>query len=341
VEAGDIVVLSGIEKVKIGDTICHTEAPKAMPRLKVDDPTIAMRFMGNTSPLSGKEGQWVQTQRVFERLKKEELYNVAIQVGEFKSDHFVVKGRGEFQLAVIIETMRREGFELCVGRPQILFRKVDGVRKEPIEHLIIDCEERFTGVITEKLALRKGRMINMQPFGVGRVRLEFELPSRGLIGYRSEFLTDTKGTGLMSSYVAKYDDYRGDIQSRISGSLVSDRAGTAIPYAIYNLEDRGRMFVQPGDPVYEGMIIGEHNRDNDLDLNITREKKLTNMRASGKDDAVTLTPVRPMTLEQAIEFIKDDEWVEVTPKSVRLRKSVLQINERKVASKRDVVEMEE
>ena len=245
-----------------------------------------------------------------------------------------MKGRGEFQLAVLVETMRREGFEVCVGRPQILFKNQDGKKLEPIEHLVVDCGDDFTGIVTEKLAMRKGRMVNMQPFGAGRVRLEFSVPSRGLIGYRSEFLTDTKGTGIMNAYLEGYEEYRGDIVSRVSGSLVSDRAGAAVAYGLFHLEDRGRLLVVPGTAVYEGMVVGEHNRDNDLNINVCREKKLTNMRASGKDENVVLTPVQPLSLEQALEFIKDDELVEVTPKSIRMRKTILNSTERAIAEKR-------
>ncbi|HBF13355.1 MAG TPA: translational GTPase TypA [Deltaproteobacteria bacterium] len=335
VEAGDIVILSGIDEVKIGDTICTVEAPKALPRILVDEPTVAMRFMPNTSPFSGKEGKYVQSARIWDRLKKEILYNVAIQIEmDANGETMIVKGRGELQLAVIIETMRREGFELCVGKPQILFKEINGQKCEPIENLVIDCGDSFTGIVIEKLALRKGVMKNMQPFGEGRVRLEFSIPSRGLIGYRGEFLTDTKGTGLMNAYLEGYEPHRGDIVHRISGSLISDRMGEAIPYGLFHLEDRGRFFITPGTAVYEGMIVGEHNRDNDLEINVTRTKKLTNMRAAGKDENVILTPVLPPTLEQAIEFIKDDEWVEVTPLNVRLRKAILNSSERKIASKK-------
>ncbi|EKD51666.1 MAG: hypothetical protein ACD_62C00209G0017 [uncultured bacterium] len=334
VVSGDIIVLSGVSDVKIGDTICHEEAPKALERVHVDEPTVAMRFTGNTSPFSGQDGQWVQSQRVFDRLKKETLYNVAIQIeADPQGDALIVKGRGEFQLAVIIETMRREGYELCVGRPQIIFKTENGIKKEPVEHLVIDCGTEFTGIVTEKLSLRKGRMVHMQPFGEGRVRLEFTIPTRGLIGYRSEFLTDTKGTGIMSSYLEGYEPSRGDIPSRTTGSLIADRDGKAIPYAIFHLEDRGRFFITPGTPVYEGMVVGEHSRDNDLIVNITREKKLTNIRAAGRDENVIITNVRPLTLEQAIEFIKDDELVEVTPKNVRIRKAILDFHKRKYAAR--------
>ncbi len=330
VAPGEIVILSGIDEVEIGDTICTAASPKALPRITVDEPTVSMKFMCNTSPLSGREGKLVQSRKILERLERETLYNVALRVepGE-NAQTFIVKGRGEFQMAILIETMRREGFELGVSRPEVIMREIDGEKCEPIEHLYIDIQEDFTGAVTEKLARRLGRMTNMVNHGSGRVRLEFSIPSRGLIGYRNEFLTDTKGTGLMNSYVKGYEPYRGDIVSRVAGSLVSDRAGETVPYAIFHLEPRGTMFVGPGVPVYEGMIVGENTRDNDLNINPCKEKKLTNMRASGHDEHIVLTPVIPMTLERAIEFIRDDEQVEVTPKSIRLRKNILPANQRK------------
>ncbi len=320
-EPGDIIVISGIEDVKIGDTICNREAPKALPRITVDEPTVSMRFGINTSPLAGREGKHVQSNKIRERLLKETLLNVAIQVEDSENrDAFLVKGRGEFQMAILVEQMRREGFELSVGRPEVIIKYKDGKKLEPIEHLFIDCDEEFMGIVTEKIQTRKGRMSNMVNHGTGRVRLEFSVPSRSLIGYRDEFLTDTKGTGIMNSYLEGYGEYRGDFSSRYTGSLVADRAGKGVAYGIFNLEPRGRMFIVPGDPIYEGMIVGEHNRDNDININPSKEKKLTNMRASGKDEAVILTPVKPMTLEYALNFIKDDEEVEVTPESIRLRK---------------------
>lgn len=327
---GDIVVLAGIEDVTIGDTICTREAPRALPRIRVDDPTVAMRFGINTSPLAGREGKFVQTRAIYDRLVKESLRNVAIRVEETNErDAFLVKGRGEFQMAILIETMRREGFELSVGRPEVILKKDDqGQVLEPIEHLYVDCDEFFMGVVTDKLAQRKGRMLNCVNNGTGRVRLEFSVPSRGLIGYRDEFLTDTKGTGIMNSYLEGYEPWRGDFPSRFTGSIVSDRAGNAVPYALFNLEPRGTLFVVPGDPVYEGMIVGEHNRDNDIDVNPTKEKKLTNMRAAGKDENVILTPVRPMTLEHALHFVREDELVEITPVSLRLRKAELSAQKR-------------
>lgn len=321
---GDIVVIAGLEEVAIGDTICTRDNVRVLPRLRVDEPTVSMRFTINSSPLAGREGKIVQSRKIRDRLLKEALINVAIRVEEGEeTDTFLVKGRGEFQMAILIETMRREGFELCVGRPEVILKEKDGQTLEPVEQLYVDCDEAFMGVVTEKLAQRKGRMVNCVNNGSGRVRLEFSVPSRGLIGYRDEFLTDTKGTGIMNSLLAGYEPWRGDFPSRYSGSIVSDRAGNAVAYALFNLEPRGQLFVVPGDPVYEGMIVGEHNRDNDIDVNPTKEKKLTNMRASGHDEAVVLTPVRPMTLERALHFVREDELVEVTPLSLRLRKAEL------------------
>jgi len=335
---GDIIILAGIEDVHIGDTICTTEAPKALKRIAVDEPTISMLFTINTSPLSGREGKLVQANKIRERLVKETLRNVALKVEDAPDgDSFTVKGRGEFQMAILIETMRRQGFELSVGRPKVIYKEKKGQLLEPIEHLFVDCDENFVGIVTEKLAKRKGRMINLVNHGMGRVRVEFSIPSRGLIGYRSEFLTDTKGTGIMNSYLEGYEPYRGDFPSRVTGSLVSDRQGNAVAYAIYNLEPRGTMFINPGDPVYEGMIVGEHNREQDLNVNPCKVKKLSNMRASGKDDGIVITPVLPLTLEKAIEFIKDDELVEITPKSIRLRKTVLSAIKRQTTKPEKVV----
>lgn len=329
VDMGDIVVLAGLDTVSIGDTICLKTSPVRLPRIDVDEPTVSMRFTINTSPFAGREGKIVQSRKIKERLEKEALTNVAIQVEESQDkDSMLVKGRGEFQLAIIIETMRREGFELGVGRPQVIYREKDGQRHEPIERVYVDCDETFMGVVTEKLSIRRGKLLNLTNNGSGRVRMEFSLPARALIGYRDEFLTDTKGTGIMNSLFDGYGPYRGDFPSRFSGSIVSDRQGQAVPYALFNLEPRGRMFVQPGEPVYEGMIIGEHNRDNDIDVNPTKEKKLTNLRASGKDEAVILTPVLPMTLEKALNFIRDDEMLEITPQSLRLRKLELSAQKR-------------
>ncbi len=326
---GDIVVLSGIEDVKIGDTICTKEFPKALKRISVEEPTVSMRFTINTSPLSGKEGRYVQSSKIKERLFKETLRNVAIKVDESEEkDSFTVKGRGEFQLAILIETMRREGYEFCVGRPEVILKEKNGRKQEPIEHLYIDAGETFMGVVTEKLSLRKGKMINLVNNNSGRVRMEFSVPSRGLIGFRDDFLTVTKGTGIMNSYLEGFDYYRGDFPSRFSGSIVADRHGEAVAYALFNLEPRGRLFIVPGDQVYEGMIVGEHNRENDINVNPCKEKKLSNMRAAGKDDNILLSPARPLSLESAIVFIRDDEMVEITPKSIRLRKEELSAQKR-------------
>lgn len=334
-EPGDIIVLSGIDKVHIGDTICTKESPKTLKRISVDEATVSMRFIANTSPFSGKEGKYVQSSKIWERLKKESLKNVSMKVEQAEDgEGFIVKGRGEFQMVILIETMRREGFEICVGRPEVIYRYENGKKLEPVEHLSVECEESFTGIVTEKLSRRKGRMLAYVNHESGRVRLEFSVPSRALIGYRDEFLTDTKGTGMLNSYFTGYEEFRGEFLNRFSGSLVADRSGAGVPYALFNLEPRGQIFIVPGVPVYEGMIVGEHNREDDLNVNPCKMKKLSNMRAAGKDDAVTLTPVLPMTLERAIQFIREDELVEVTPLSIRLRKSVLSAQRRKVQNRR-------
>lgn len=330
VDPGDVVVLAGIEDVTIGDTICTREKPAALPRITVDEPTVSMRFGINTSPLAGREGKIVQSRAIYDRLMKETLRNVAIRVEPAEeSDAFIVKGRGEFQMAILVETMRREGFELSVGRPKVILKKdAQGRVLEPIEHLYVDCDESFMGVVTDKLNQRRAKMLNCHNAGTGRVRLEFSVPSRGLIGYRDEFLTDTKGTGIMNAYLEGYEEWRGDFQTRFSGSIVADRSGVAVPYALFNLEPRGTLFVEPGEALYEGMIIGEHNREDDIDVNASKTKKLTNLRAVGHDENVILTPVRRMTLERAIHFVRDDELVEVTPKSIRMRKVVLSAQKR-------------
>ncbi len=324
VEPGDIAVVSGTDNFKIGDTVCTKDYPKALPRIAVDEPTITMMFTITNSPFSGMEGKLVQSSRIRERLEKEALANVAISVEDtVERDRFKVKGRGEFQMAILVETMRREGFELCVGRPEVIFKEGEnGEKMEPVERLYVDCEEAFTGVVTEKLSIRKARMVNLVNKR-GRVNMEFSAPSRSLIGYRDEFLTDTKGTGIMNSIFSGYEPFRGEFPTRRTGSLVSDRQGKSVPYALYNLEPRGRLMITPGTPVYEGMIIGEHSKDRDLDVNPCKEKKLSNMRASGKDEATTCAPIKPLTLEQALNFINADELVEVTPLTVRVRKKIL------------------
>ena len=333
VQAGDIVVIAGIENVKIGDTICHHEHPRALPRIRVDEPTVSIKFSVNTSPFGGREGKYVQSSRLRERLAKETLLNVAVQMAETGDrDSFLIKGRGEFQLAILIETMRREGFEFCVGKPEVIFRHEKGKKLEPIERLFVDCAESFLGIVVEKLSLRKCKVIHLVNNGSGRVRIELSAPSRALIGYRDEFLTDTRGTGILNSIFDGYDEYRGDISHRFTGSLVADRTGTAVAYALFNLEPRGRLFIEPGEPTYEGMVIGEHNRSQDINVNPCKEKKLTNMRAAGKDEAVILTPVKPLTLEFAISFIREDELLEVTPRSLRMRKTILSAPKRHAAN---------
>jgi GTP-binding protein len=335
-DPGDIVVLSGIDEVHIGDTICTREDPKALKRIIVDEPTVSMRFTVNTSPLAGQDGTQLTTSKLIERLRKETLKNVSLQVEESGvAGHYRVKGRGEFQLVILIEMLRREGFELCVGRPEVIYKHVGGVKQEPIEHLSVDCVEAFAGVVTERLSARRGRMLSYVSHSTGRVRLEFSVPTRSLIGYRDVFLTDTKGTGILNSYLSGYEEYRGDFIDRFTGSLVSDRSGAAVTYGLFHLEPRGRLFVAPGDVVYEGMVVGEHNLDSDLDVNPAKTKKLSNMRSVLKDEALTLTPIQAMTLERAIQFIRDDEMVEVTPKNVRIRKTILAFTDRKSARRAD------
>jgi len=328
-EPGDIIVLSGIKDVKIGDTICTQDSPKPLNRISVDKPTISMEFTINTSPFSGNEGSILQSAKLRERLFREMLKNVAIRVEETEDeDTFIVKGRGDFQMVILIETMRREGFELRVGQPKVIFKNINGTRMEPIEDMFVDCNEDFLGIVTEKLSLRKGRLIKLINNGSGRIAAEFSIPSRSLIGYRAEFLTDTKGTGIFNTLFADYEAYRGDFRTRYTGSMVADRQGTATPYALYHLEPRGRLFIRPGEAVYEGMIIGQHNKNIELNVNPCKEKKLTNMRAAGKDDTTVCTSIKLMTLEKAIHFIKDDELVEVTPRSIRLQKRVLSAQKR-------------
>jgi GTP-binding protein len=325
---GDIMAIAGVEGIFIGETVTDAENPRPLPPIHIDEPTIAMAFTINTSPFAGREGQWVTSRNLRERLDKELLTNVSIKVEELGHDTFQVMGRGELQLAILIEMMRREGYELAVGKPEILTKKVDGKLQEPVEDLMIDCPEAFIGVVIEKLGARKGKMCKMVNHGSGRVRLEFLIPSRGLIGLRSEILTDTRGTALMNSLFHGYIDWQGDIPSRPTGSLIADRSGKTTGYAIFNLQERGEMFVQPGQEVYEGQVVGENARDNDLDVNIVKEKKLTNMRASTSDEGIRLLPPKLLNLEQAIEFIREDELVEVTPKSIRLRKKILKSNQR-------------
>jgi GTP-binding protein len=327
-QAGDILAIAGVEGITIGETVTSAETPAPLPQIHIDEPTIAMAFTINTSPFSGREGQWVTSRNLRDRLDKELLTNVSIKVEELGPDTFKVMGRGELQLAILIEMMRREGFELMVGKPEILTRTIDHKLCEPLEHLIVDCPENFLGVVIEKLGVRKGKMIKMVNHGSGRVRIEFHVPSRGLIGLRSEILTDTRGTAIMNSLFHGYIEWQGEITMRPTGSLVADRPGKATGHAMFNLQERGEIFIPPGTEVYEGMIVGENAKDADLDVNIVKEKKLTNMRASTADVAIRLVPPRILNLEQAIEFIKDDEFVEVTPVSIRLRKKILKSNQR-------------
>jgi len=326
--AGEIIALAGIEGINIGDTITDTENPRALPRIIVDKPTISMVFSVNTSPFSGGEGSYVTSSKLRERLEKELLYNVSINIDFNGMDSFKVMGRGELQLAILIETIRREGYELSVAMPESITKTINGVLHEPMELLVIDVPEEYIGVVTQQLGVRRGIMQNMQNNGYGRVRLEFRIPSRGLIGFRSQFLTDTKGTGLLNHLYDGYAPWQGPLSKRQSGALVADRKGISTTYALFHLQPRGVLFIRENTSVYEGMVIGEHSRENDLDVNVTKEKKLTNMRAANADDALQLIPPRIMSLEQAIEFIKEDELIEVTPLSIRLRKKILGANRR-------------
>jgi GTP-binding protein len=325
---GEIVALAGMEDIQIGETVTSVLNPQALPVIAVDEPTISMIFGVNTSPFAGREGRFVTSRQIMERLDKETLGNVAIRVEQTDSpDQFKVSGRGELQLAILIEMMRREGYELQVSKPEVITRKVDGQLLEPIEQVVVDCPEEFIGVVTEALGRRKGQMMKMVNHGTGRVRLEFEAPSRGLIGFRNEFLTETKGTGLLNTIFLRWGEWQGEMRGRSTGSLVADRTGETTTYALFNLQERGSMFVRPGIKVYEGMIVGENARAVDLDVNAIKEKKLTNMRAASADEAMRLVPVKDQSLEQALEFIADDELVEVTPQTIRLRKRVLRANE--------------
>jgi GTP-binding protein len=326
---GDILAISGVEGITIGETVSHVDTPKAMPHIQIDEPTIGMLFTINTSPFAGREGTYVTSRNLRDRLDKELLTNVSLRVEEAGGpDSFQVMGRGELQLAILIEMMRREGYELMVGKPQIITKTTAGKLMEPLELLVVDVPEQFVGVVIEKLGMRKGKMSKMVNHGSGRARLEFLVPSRGLIGLRSEMLTDTKGTAIMNSLFHGYIEWQGDIPMRLTGALVADRHGPATAYAIFNLQERGEIFITPVTEVYEGMIIGENSRPDDLNVNIVKEKKLTNMRASSADEAIRLVPPRLLNLEQAIEFINEDEFVEVTPTTIRLRKKVLKANMR-------------
>ena len=337
-ELGDIVAVAGVEGITIGETITDVENPSPLPPIVIDEPTIAMQFTVNNSPFAGREGSYVTSRNLRERLQKELLTNVSLRVEDSgTTDTFKVLGRGELQLSILLEMMRREGYELMVGKPEIVTKRIDGKLMEPVEYLTVDIPEEFVGVVMEQLGSRKGEVKNMHNHGYGRVRIEFRVPSRGLIGLRSQLLTDTRGTIVMNSLFDGYTEWQGEIPHRLTGALIADRPGVTTSHALWNLQERGEMFVGPGIDVYEGMVIGENSKDNDLDVNVVREKKLTNMRASTADEAIRLVPFRQLNLEQAIEFIADDEFVEVTPKSLRLRKKVLQSNQRK---KKSAVEVE-
>jgi GTP-binding protein len=333
-EAGDIVLINGIEELSIGTTLCDLEHPDALPLLKVDEPTLTMNFLVNASPLAGKEGKYVTSRQIRERLERETKSNVAMRV-EYPADTdtFIVHGRGELHLTILLENMRREGYELAVSRPRVVFKDLNGVRSEPYEVLTVDVEEVNQGVVMEELGRRRGELLDMVPDGKGRVRLDYRITARGLIGFQGQFMTMTRGTGIMSHVFDDYGPAKGELEEHRNGVLVSQDDGVAVAYALWKLQERGRMFVSPGDPVYEGMIVGIHTRDNDLVVNPIKTKQLTNIRASGKDEAIDLTPPIALTLEYAVEFIGDDELAEITPQSIRLRKRHLKEHERKRAER--------
>jgi GTP-binding protein len=324
---GDIVALAGFDEMNIGETITSPDDPRPLPPVSVDEPTVTMIFSVNNSPFAGQEGKYVTSRNLRERLDREILTNVSIRIEPGDTpDSFQVSGRGELQMAILIEMMRREGYELAASKPEVITRQIEGVRHEPMERLVVDCPEDYVGVVTEKVGKRRGRMTNMVNHGTGRVRLEFRIPSRGLIGFRGQFLTDTRGTGLLNHLFDGYDPWQGEIPHRITGALVADRAGKATGYAIERIQDRGTLFIEPGERVYEGMIIGENAREEDIDANVVKEKKLTNMRASTSEEGIHLMPIHRPSLEQALEWIREDELLEVTPQSLRLRKRVLPAN---------------
>jgi GTP-binding protein len=329
--AGDIVAVAGIEGIGIGDTLADRERPQPLPPIRVDEPTIAMIFAASTSPWAGREGEYVTSRKLRERLQHEQRRNVSLRVEDTESpDALRVTGRGELQLAILIETMRREGYELQVSKPTVVTREVDGMLHEPVELLLVDIPEDYIGVVSQLLGIRRGKMAKMTPAGSGRVRLEFRVPSRGLIGFRSRFLTDTRGTGILNTLFDGWAPWHGPIQARTNGAMVADREGVSTPYAVFHLQERGVLFVAPGTAVYEGMIVGEYSRDADLNVNVCREKKLTNIRAAGRDENILITPHRAMGLEDGLEWIADDELVEITPASIRLRKRILRQSGRPV-----------
>jgi len=329
-KAGDIVAIAGLEDITIGETIADAENPVGLPPITVEEPTISMIFSVNDSPFAGRSGKFLTSRHLRDRLYKETLTNVAIRVSDTENpDSFLVMGRGELQLSILAEMMRREGYEFQVSKPEVIVKEENGKKLEPVERVLIDIPEEYVGTVTQKLGSRKGRMINMINHGFGRVRLEFIVPSRGLIGYRSEFKTDTRGEGLINTIFEGWEEWQGEIKTRQNGALIADRKGVATPYAIFGLQDRGVFFIEPGTEVYEGMIVGEHSRDNDLDVNVTREKKLTNMRASGSDENIKIIPAKKMDFERAMEWINEDELIEVTPDAIRIRKKILEANKRK------------
>ena len=336
-EAGDIVALSGVADINIGDTICDIDNPEKIPFVDIDEPTVSMTFSVNNGPFAGKEGEYVTSRHIRERLFKELDRNVSLRVKEGDTpDSFEVSGRGELHLSVLIETMRREGFELLVSRPKVIFKEIDGVKCEPIERLVVNVPDDCVGNVIEKLGRRKAEMINMEPAEEGHTKIEFKIPARGIIGYRTEFLTDTKGEGTMNHIFDSYEPYKGDIQARVRGTIVAFEAGKSITYGLYNAQDKGDLFIGPGVEVYEGMIVGLNSRGEDLAINVCKEKHLTNTRASGSDEALRLVPPIQMSLEKAIEFIQDDELVEVTPKSIRLRKKILNNKDRERAARQSL-----
>lgn len=328
--AGDIVTIAGLPRIDIGETVADRLNPRALPLIDIDEPTLAMTFLVNDSPFAGKEGKFVTSRNLLERLQKEVNHNVSMRLEMTDSpDAFIVKGRGELQLSILLENMRREGYEVAVSKPEVIFKDVDGEKQEPIELAIIDVADEFVGVVIEKIGLRKGEMLNMVQGSDGYTRLEFKVPSRGLIGFRNEFLTETRGTGILNHSFFDYEPFRGEVVTRRKGVLISMDPGTSLAYSLNNLQPRGILFIAPGIDVYTGMIVGEHSRENDLVVNVCKGKKLTNMRASGSDDSVKLAPPKDFTLELALEYIEDDELVEITPESIRLRKKYLDENERK------------
>ena len=336
VSAGDIaIVATGLNELAIGDTVADVNFPEALPRIEVDPPTVAVEVSVNTSPMAGREGSYLTSRKLLEVLTKEAMHNVALRVEESESPEILIlKARGELQIGIVIENLRREGGECMVGRPKVITKKIDGVEHEPIERVVLDIPEFALGIVTEKLSARKGRMLGMQNLLMGRTRLEFSVPTRGLLGYRSTFLTDTKGEGLISSYFEDYEPLKAGLVVRMNGALIADRAGKSTEYALHGLEERGSLFIAAGEDVYEGMVIGQHSRENNLDVNAVREKKLTNMRSAGTDESTKLSPITRMGLEAALDWIDDDEWIEVTPKNVRVRKRILEANKRP-SSKKD------